>query len=224
MILGSFARQRVVRCAGRGRGRPGGDLLAVVLPADGVRADPRGALAAARREPPRGAWSWRRPGAAAGLRRLPEAPHRPHRSHGASCGRARVARTTPPTSAPRASCKRTGASRDRRAEARVRADPPRAVPRAAWRSSACSTRRCSEGRAAVAPRAGVRRPDRGRAGDVPAVALGRPADRDARGWSRSTASRWSRACCCSGSPAMGLLFGTHYFARSGERIAGSSTR
>ena len=38
----------------------------------------------------------------------------------------------------------------------------------------------SEGRAAVAPRAGVRRPDRGRAGDVPAVALGRPVDRAAR--------------------------------------------
>ena len=55
--------------------------------------DPRGALAAARREPPRGAGPGAGPGAAARLRRLPEAPDRSDRPDGEGRGRARRPRS-----------------------------------------------------------------------------------------------------------------------------------
>ena len=85
-------REQLVRGARRDRRGARRDLPPVVLPADGVRAGPRGAPAAARREPPRGRGPRAGAGAPARVRGGAEAADRPDRSGHRSRDRPRRAR------------------------------------------------------------------------------------------------------------------------------------
>ena len=94
VIVGTFAVHTWFGVARRDRGGPRGDLPPVVVPADGVRAGPRGAPLAAGREPSRGRGPRAGARAPARVRRGAEAAHRPDRP--GHRGRDRARRAGPP--------------------------------------------------------------------------------------------------------------------------------